>query len=248
MTDITIITPVWNNAETIEHNIRSIADQSVSSQHILVDGASTDGTLEIIRHQQLPGSVIISEPDKGMYDAINKGLKQAKGDIVGILNADDYYPTDNVLELVQETFTDPDIDACYGDLIYVERHNTDKIVRNWKSGYYNRHKFYSGWMPPHPTFFIRRKLYEQFGGFRLDLGSAADYELMLRMLLKHQTKTAYIPQVLVHMRNAGVSNVSHVNRLRANRFDRQAWRVNEIRPRPWTLLAKPLRKIGQWLL
>ena len=247
MTTLTIITPVRNNADTIEHNIRSITDQSIPSQHILIDGVSTDGTLEIIQRQQSPGSVIISEPDKGMYDAINKGLKHAKGEIIGILNADDYYPTDKVLAQVQETFADPDIDACYGDLIYVERLNTDKVVRNWQSGHYNRRKFYSGWMPPHPTFFVRRKLYEKFGGFRLDLGSAADYELMLRMLLRHQAKTAYIPQVLVHMRNEGMSNSSLQNRLRANRFDRQAWRVNGIRPRPWTLVAKPLRKIGQWL-
>lgn len=247
MTAITIITPVRNNAETIQHNIRSIASQNVPSQHILVDGVSTDDTLEIIQRQQSPGSIIISEPDKGMYDAINKGLKHAKGEIVGILNADDYYPTDKVLALVQETFTDLDIDACYGDLIYVDRLNTDKVVRNWRSGHYNRRKFYTGWMPPHPAFFVRRKLYERFGEFRLDMGSAADYELMLRMLLKHQVNTAYIPQVLVHMRNEGMSNASLQNRIRANRFDRQAWRVNGIRPRPWTLLAKPLRKIGQWL-
>ena len=155
MTTITIITPVLNNADTIEHNIRSIADQSVSSQHVLIDGVSTDGTLEIIQRQQSPGSVFISEPDKGMYDAINKGLKHAKGEIVGILNADDYYPTDKVLAQVQETFADPDIDACYGDLIYVDRLNTDKVVRNWHSGHYNRRKFYSSWMPPH--FFCAQK-------------------------------------------------------------------------------------------
>ena len=128
MTDITIITPVKNNAETIEHNIRSIAGQSVSSQHILIDGASTDGTLEIIQRQQSPGCVLISEPDKGMYDAINKGLKHAQGEIVGILNADDYYPTDNVLAQVREAFSDPDVDACYGDLIYVEP--TQKVLNH----------------------------------------------------------------------------------------------------------------------
>ena len=147
MTNITIITPVWNNADTIEHNIRSIAEQSVPSQHILMDGGSTDGTLEIIQRQQSPKSVIISEPDEGMYDAINKGLKHAEGEIVGILNADDYYPSNDILAQVQEAFANPDVDACYGDLIYVERHNTDKVVRNWESGDYNRQKFYSGWMP-----------------------------------------------------------------------------------------------------
>ena len=247
MTDVTIITPVWNNAETIAHNIQSIADQSIPSQHILIDGVSTDGTLEIIEKQQLPGSIVISEHDNGMYDAINKGLKHAKGEIIGILNADDYYPNNKVLVQVLEAFSDSSIDACYGDLFYVDRLDTEKVVRNWKSGVYNPQKFYSGWMPPHPAFFVRRTLYEKYGGFRLDLGSAADYELMLRMLLKHRARATYIPRVLVHMRNEGMSNASLKNRLRANRFDRQAWRVNDMHPRPWTLLAKPLRKIGQWI-
>jgi len=247
MPTITIITPVRNSADTIEHNIRSIANQTIPSQHILIDAVSTDSTLDIIQRQQSPNTVIISESDRGMYDAINKGLQHAQGEIVGILNADDYYPNNTVLAQVTKTFTNPDIDACYGDLIYVDPIDTDKVVRNWQSGDYNQRKFYSGWMPPHPAFFVRRKLYEKFGGFRLDLGSAADYELMLRMLLKHQAKAAYIPKVLVHMRNAGMSNASLQNRLRANRFDRQAWRVNGIRPRPWTLVAKPLRKIGQWV-
>jgi len=244
---ITIITPVLNNADTIGHNIRSITEQTVASQHILVDGASTDGTLEIIQRQPPSNRIVISEPDKGMYDAINKGLKHAEGAIIGILNADDYYPSDDVLTRVQAVFSQSEIDACYGDLIYVDRQNTQKVVRNWHAGQYDVHKFYSGWMPPHPTFFVRKNRYAQYGNYRLDLGSAADYELMLRMLLKHQACAAYIPQVLVHMRNAGMSNASLANRLRANRFDRQAWRVNGLRPRPWTLVAKPLRKIWQWV-
>ena len=243
---ITIITPVWNNVATVGHCLRSLAEQSVPCQHILVDGVSTDGTLEVIRQHQTPQTVVISEPDKGMYDAINKGLKQATGDIVGVLNADDYYPTNDVLQCVKEAFDDPAIDVTYGDLLYVDREDTDKVIRTWKSGAIQRDKFYAGWMPPHPTFFIRRSLYEQFGDYRLDLGSAADYELMLRMLLKHKANAAYIPRVLVHMRNEGMSNASLKNRIKANRFDRQAWRVNEIKPRPWTLVAKPLGKLGQW--
>lgn len=243
---ITLITPVWNNAATIDHCLRSIAAQTVPCQHILVDGASTDGTLEVIQQHQKPNTLVISEPDQGMYDAINKGLKHATGEIVGVLNADDYYPTTDVLQLVSEAFADPAVEAGYGDLLYVDRENTDKVIRTWKSGEYNRDRFYSGWMPPHPTFFIRRSLYEQHGGYRLDLGSAADYELMLRMLLIHGAKAKYIPQVLVHMRNEGMSNASLKNRIKANRFDRKAWRVNDLKPRPWTLVAKPLGKLGQW--
>lgn len=243
---ITLITPVWNNAATIGHCMRAIAEQTISCQHILVDGVSTDGTLEVIEAQRGPNTLVISEPDQGMYDAINKGLKHATGEIVGVLNADDYYPTSDVLQLVEDAFSDKSVDATYGDLLYVDREDTSKVIRTWKSGNYKREKFYAGWMPPHPTFFIRRSLYEQYGGYRLDLGSAADYELMLRMLVKHGAHAAYIPQVLVHMRNEGMSNASLKNRIRANRFDRQAWRVNEITPRPWTLVAKPLGKLGQW--
>ena len=244
---ITLITPVWNNAATISHCLRSIAEQTVQCQHILVDGVSTDGTLEVIRRHKRPDTLVISEPDEGVYDAINKGLKHATGDIVGVLNADDYYPTADVLQFVNDAFADPAIEVSYGDLLYVDREDTEKVIRTWKSGAYQRERFYAGWMPPHPTFFIRRSLYEQHGGYRLDLGSAADYELMLRILLKHDANAAYIPRVLVHMRNEGMSNASLKNRIKANRFDRQAWRVNELTPRPWTLLAKPLGKIGQWV-
>ena len=244
---ITLITPVWNNAATVGHCLRSIAGQTMPCQHILVDGVSTDGTLEVIRQHQGPDTLVISEPDRGMYDAINKGLKHATGDIVGVLNADDYYPTADVLQQVATAFADPEVEVTYGDLLYVDREDTDKVIRTWKSGPYQRSKFYAGWMPPHPTFFIRRSLYEQHGGYRLDLGSAADYELMLRMLLKHQANAVHIPQVLVHMRNEGMSNASLKNRIKANRFDRQAWRVNGLTPRPWTLIAKPLGKLGQWV-
>jgi glycosyltransferase involved in cell wall biosynthesis len=244
---ITLITPVWNNADTIGHCLRSIKNQTTACQHILVDGGSTDGTLEIIEQHKAPDAILISEPDQGMYDAINKGLKRATGDIVGVLNADDFYAADDILEKVAAAFSDPTVDASYGDLLYVDREDTGKVIRTWRSGAYRREKFYAGWMPPHPTFYLRRRLYQKHGGYRLDLGSAADYELMLRMLLKYKANAAYIPQVLVHMRNQGMSNASLSNRLKANRNDRRAWRVNGIRPRPWTLVAKPLGKIRQWL-
>ncbi|MEH6518309.1 MAG: glycosyltransferase family 2 protein [Halioglobus sp.] len=246
MTTITLITPVWNNANTIGHCLRSIKDQTTACRHILVDGGSTDGTLEIIQ-QQAPDTTLISEPDQGMYDAINKGLELANGEIVGILNADDFYPSTDVLEKIDSAFADPKVDASYGDLLYVDREDTKKVIRSWRSGDYKPESFYAGWMPPHPTFYLRRRLYQQHGGYRLDLGTAADYELILRMLLKHHATAIYIPQVLVHMRNKGMSNASLSNRLKANRNDRQAWRVNGIRPRPWTLVAKPLGKIRQWL-
>ncbi len=243
---ITLITPVWNNASTIRHCIHSINSQTQSCQHILVDGGSTDGTLEIIENEKMADAILISEPDQGMYDAINKGIALATGEVIGVLNSDDFYADEFVLEKVAKAFEDQAIDASYGDLLYVDRDDTSKVIRNWRSGDYKRERFYNGWMPPHPTFFLRKKLYEKFGGYRLDLGSAADYELMLRMLLKHEANAAYIPEVLVHMRNEGMSNASFKGRIKANRNDRNAWRVNDIQPRPWTLVAKPLSKLGQW--
>ncbi|KAA1188934.1 glycosyltransferase [Pseudohalioglobus sediminis] len=243
---ITVITPVWNNADTIADCIQSINRQTLKCQHIIVDGGSTDGTLDVIEQHRAEDAILISESDQGMYDAINKGLKLATGEIVGVLNSDDFYATDTALTKVAQAFQNATVDACYGDLHYVDKVDTGKVVRNWKSGDYKRENFFMGWMPPHPTFFLRRRLYEKYGEYRLDMGTAADYELMLRMLFKHKVNAAYIPQVMVHMRNDGMSNASLKNRIRANRNDRLAWRVNEITPRPWTLIAKPLGKLGQW--
>jgi glycosyltransferase involved in cell wall biosynthesis len=243
---ITVITPVRNNADVIGDCLRSIKGQTTACQHIIVDGGSSDGTLEIIRQHRAAGAVLISEPDQGMYDAINKGLALATSEVVGILNADDFFPTSDALDKIALAFTDPAVEASYGDLLYVDRADTTRVTRTWRSGDYRRDRLYAGWMPPHPTFYLRRRLYQEHGGYRLDLGTAADYELMLRMLLKHQVAAAYIPRVLVHMRTQGMSNASISNRLKANRHDRAAWRVNGLRPRPWTLIAKPLRKVGQW--
>jgi glycosyltransferase involved in cell wall biosynthesis len=250
---ISIITATLNAAETLSDNLTCIQLQIESQadegqiEHILIDGGSTDTTLQIAKKQGGHISTILSEPDQGMYDAMNKGIRLAKGDIIGILNADDVYVASDVLEKVAKVFKDPEIDACYGDLCYVKDSPDKEIVRYWKSGSFHPNKFYWGWMPPHPTFFVRRKVYEQFGLFNLDLGTAADYEIMLRFLLKHNLKAAYIPQVLVHMRTGGASNVTVKSRLKANKNDRQAWRVNGLKPYPWTLMAKPVRKIGQWI-
>ncbi len=191
-------------------------------------------------------SQIVSEADLGIYDAMNKGIGMSQGDIVGILNADDFYTSSDILAKVAAVFQDSAIDACYGDLVYVDNTDIGKVVRSWRAGNFSLRKFYWGWMPPHPTFFVRRSVYERFGVFNLDLGSAADYELMLRFLVKKAVKPAYIPEILVKMRVGGISNASWGNRLAANRMDRKAWVVNGLKPYPWTLWLKPLRKIGQW--
>ncbi|MCA1962258.1 MAG: glycosyltransferase [Desulfomonile sp.] len=243
---ISVITVALNAAATIRDCLESVNRQTHSPEHIIVDGGSVDGTVQAARAYAAQGAVILSEPDRGIYDAMNKGLALAKGDAVGTLNADDLYPHRDVLAKVASVFEDPDVDSCYGDLVYVDRANLSRVIRHWKASPFDRRLFYRGWMPPHPTFFVRRAVCEQYGGYRLTLGSAADYELMLRYLLKNAVRAQYIPEVLVIMRTGGVSKMNLRNRLRANRKDRMAWTVNGLRPRPWTLIAKPLTKAGQF--
>lgn len=246
MTSVTIITAVRNGAETIRECLASVRAQSVRCEHLIVDGASTDETATIAR-QELGAAAVVSEPDGGIYDAMNKGIARASGEIVGLLNADDLYATTGVIEKVVLAMDEAKADACYGDLDYVDRKDTGRVVRRWKSGSHSSRSFYWGWMPPHPTFFVRRTLYQKLGGFDTRLGSAADYELMLRFLLRHNVSCTYVPEVLVKMRTGGVSNASLFNRLKANRQDREAWRLNGLTPFPFTIALKPVRKLVQFI-
>lgn len=244
---ISIITATFNSSCTISDCISSIAAQSYPHiEHIIVDGGSTDGTVEIIKQYGNRIAKWISERDNGIYDAMNKGIAMATGDIIGILNSDDFYAHPDALAKVAAVFYDRSIDACYGDLVYINSIDSKKVVRHWRSEIYTTRSFYWGWMPPHPTFFVRKSVYEKYGVFNLELGSAADYELMLRFLLKYKVIASYITEVLVKMRTGGVSNTSMKNRLRANQLDRKAWDVNGLKPYPWTLICKPVRKIRQW--
>jgi glycosyltransferase len=177
---------------------------------------------------------------------MNKGILATTGKVVGILNADDFYAHGTVLAKVGEVFSDEAVESCYGDLVYVAADDTGRVVRSWRAGPYDVSRFYRGWMPPHPTFFLRRAVYEKYGLFNLSLGSAADYELMLRFLLKHRITTRYMSETLVKMRVGGTSNASLAKRLRANKMDRLAWRVNDLRPRSWTTLLKPISKLPQY--
>ena len=249
MIKISVITVSYNSRPTIEACLHSVMSQTHQAvEYIVIDGCSTDGTPDIIMQYGDRISHLLVEPDSGAYDAMNKGLRLATGDVVGILNGDDLYADVHVLARVAKTFNDPEIDTCYGDLVYVDQADTEQVVRYWKAGDYSRARFFSGWMPPHPTFFVRRQLYERYGTFNLGLGTAADYELMLRFLFKYGVSAAYIPEVLVKMRLGGKSNASLKNRIAANRMDRRAWQVNALKPRPWTLWMKPIRKIPQWLV
>ena len=237
-----------NAAATINDCLDSVKAQGEGVEHIVIDGGSTDGTVDIINSPRSKVAQFVSGPGIGIFDAMNKGILRATGDIIGILNADDVYAGRDIIKQVEKAFEDPCYDACYGDLLYVHRTDTNKVFRYWRPGKYSAHSFYLGWMPPHPAFFVRRDVYEKYGLFNPEIGTAADYELMLRLLLKHGVAAVYIPRVLVRMRTGGASNASILSRMLANRMDRKAWEVNGLKPYPFTLAAKPLRKIGQFFV
>lgn len=245
---ISIITVVFNGIGTLKTCLESVLGQSYPDvEYLVIDGGSTDGTVELVRSYGSRIAVFRSEPDNGIYDAMNKGLALATGDVVGILNADDVYAHSDVLRRVAEALEDSSVDATYGDLLYVAAQDLNAVQRYWKSGAYRPGAFRWGWMPPHPTFFVRRVCYQRWGGFDTRLRSAADYELMLRLIHRHGIRLRYIPEVLVRMRAGGVSNASWKNRLRANREDRLAWQFNDLRPYFFTLVLKPVRKVVQFL-
>lgn len=249
MTKISIITVTYNSASTLEQTIQSVLSQTYSNvEYIIIDGKSTDSTFAIIEKYRDKISTFISEKDEGLYHAINKGMELATGDIIGILHADDFYIDANVLTNIAETFKHHKADAVYADLYYVDKNNTDKIARTWKSGIYKSSSFLWGWMPPHPTFFVKKECYVKYGFFNTDLHSAADYEIMLRLLYKYKIKVSYLPKFIVKMRTGGQSNASIKNRVKANNEDRIAWKLNNIKPYFFTLTLKPLRKIVQFFL
>ena len=277
---VSLITVSYNSAKTIADTLKSVQSQTYKNiEYIVVDGKSSDGTVEIVRQfldsskdvtqdamqdsekDALQGdkqgsakgasqgvvTKFLCERDKGIYDAMNKGLALATGDIIGVLNSDDFYCAEDVVEQVVLAFQENETDCLYGDLNYVDPIDTNKIVRKWRSGAYYRKNFLKGWMPPHPTFFVKKSCYENFGTFDTQFKSAADYELMLRFLFKESCSAQYLPKVMIHMRAGGVSNVSLKNRLRANREDRKAWKINGLKPKWFTLLRKPLSKLIQYL-
>jgi glycosyltransferase involved in cell wall biosynthesis len=245
---VSIITSCFNSEKTIEDTIQSVLSQTYSNiEYIIIDGKSTDKTLEIINSHRDKITKVVSEEDNGIYDALNKGINLATGDIIGFLHSDDIFAHSNVIENVVKLFKETNTDAVYADLFYVNRKNTNKIIRNWKSGNYKSGMFLNGWMPPHPTVYIKKEVYENLGFFNLDFKTAADYELMLRFFHKHKINLTYLKEVTVKMRVGGESNVTLKNRINANKEDRKAWKINNLKPRFYTLWLKPLRKIFQYL-
>ncbi|HTD39323.1 MAG TPA: glycosyltransferase family 2 protein [Mucilaginibacter sp.] len=235
----------FNAQNTIERCITSVLQQRFKNiQYIIIDGGSTDNTIRIINKYKENIDFFISEPDSGVYDAMNKGIALATGDIIGTINADDFFADDNVLYSIAKVFTEQNTDILYGDLDYIDPN--DKVIRKWRSGKYRKGMFNWGWMPPHPTFYCKKRLFDNLGIYKLDYGSAGDYELMLRFIHLNSTSIYYLNKVLVKMVVGGISNKSLCNRVKAMRFDLKAMRNNNIFLPIVTLLFKPLRKIVQF--
>jgi glycosyltransferase involved in cell wall biosynthesis len=243
---VTIITATYNSALTLETCIKSVLEQTYTEiEYIIIDNCSNDGTLDIAKSYSENVSRLVSEPDKGIFDALNKGIKLASGDIIGFLHADDFYASPTVIAQVVAQFQSSGADAVYGDLQYVGKNNPSKIIRNWVAGEYSTKKILNGWMPPHPTLFIKRECYKKYGYFNLNYKIAADYELILRFFAKNNISLSYLPKVLVKMRTGGTSNKGIRNIIKKSSEDLKALKEHQIGSF-YTLVKKNLSKIRQF--
>lgn len=245
---ITVITVCYNSAATIADALRSVASQTWPHvEHIVIDGASTDGTQAVIEAHHSRLARVVSEPDAGIYDAMNKGLRLASGDLVGFLNADDVLASVNTLALIARAAQEvPDADAVYGDLQYVSKDRPNRVFRHWRSEPFQHRHLRWGWMPPHPTLYVRREVMTLLGGFDTNYRIAADYEFILRLFKRPGRGYVYLPQVLVRMRTGGASNRSLRALLRKSCEDYRAMRRQNMGGL-LTLLCKNFRKVGQLL-
>jgi len=245
---ISIITASYNSAKTIADTVRSVANQSHKDiEHLIVDGLSVDETIETLEANSHPNLIVISERDKGIYDAMNKGFKIASGEVIGFLNSDDYYADGSVLEKISSAFDDPSVEACYADLVYISSDNR-RVVRLWKSKNYSSGDFSKGWCPAHPTFYVRRSALERLGLFDTSFSLAADVEFMMRYLEAGKIKSIYIPDVLVNMRLGGATNQSWRNIIRQNKEIFVALKKNKISFNPLIfILRKIFSRFSQYL-
>ena len=241
---ISIITVVRNNVKTIKDAIESILNQTYKNiEYIIVDGSSTDGTVELIKEYGNKINKFISEPDNGIYDAMNKGIRLATGDIVGILNSDDFYINNQVIEEVVKEFEEKEVDSVYADLVFVKPENTKKVVRYYDSSHFSIEKFAYGWMPAHPTFFVKREMYEKYGVFKTDYKIAADYELLVRFLAKKKVSYSYMQEPIVKMRIGGASTSGIKSNYILNKEIIRACKENDIDTNWFKILSKYPKKI-----
>jgi glycosyltransferase len=244
---ISVVTAVYNNRDTIAQALDSaLAQTHPDVELIVIDGGSTDGTHEVLQAYAERLAVLVSEPDSGIYDALNKGIARASGEVVGFLHSDDLFADATVLSRIASAFADPAVGAAYGDLLYVRKDDPGRVVRTWRSDAFSAARLAHGWMPPHPTFYVRRAVYETLGGYDTTYRIAADYDCVLRLLGKGGVRAAYIPEVLVKMRVGGASNRSLRNIVRKSREDYRALRVNGVGGLG-ALAWKNLSKLPQFL-
>lgn len=241
---ITIITVCYNSSSHIEDAINSVSEQDYKDiEHIVIDGNSTDGTKQLIESHANKLGYWISEPDQGIYDAMNKGIKNATGDVIGILNSDDFYYDNQVISKIAEAFSEPKLDAVFGDLIFVDPNNLDKTVRTYSSKKWHPDRFAKGYMPAHPTFFVRKEFYEKHGLFEIDYKIAADYEMLIRLLYVHQLNYKYLPMKMVKMRKGGVSSNGIKSNITLNNEIIRACRKHGIKTNALKIYPKYFNKI-----
>jgi glycosyltransferase involved in cell wall biosynthesis len=244
---ISVVTVAFNSRETIADTLRSVAEQEHDDlEHIVIDGGSTDGTLDVISSCATRVARLVTEPDRGIYDAMNKGWRLATGEAVGFLNSDDVFSSRRSVQFIAAAFAETAADACYGDLLYVDRDRPSQIVRYWQSSPFTVGAFRRGWQPPHPTFYVRRSLFERYGGFDLDFRIQSDFEFCLRLLEVGRISSHYIPRILVHMRTGGVSNSGLRNVLSGNVEAYLACRKNGLRVNPAFIIRKVASRVPQF--
>lgn len=247
MLKVSVITVTLNSESYLEDSIKSVISQNYKNiEYIIIDGKSTDSTLEIVEKYKQYIDIVISEHDKGIFDAMNKGINNSTGDIIAILNSDDYYSNSNVISTVVSEFEKHNSDSIFGNISIIDP-ITNKIRRKWRNNKYKRKNFKKGWHPAHPAFFVKKEIYNKFGIFNLKYKIAADYELMLRFLYKNKISSRKIKNTnpIVIMRAGGNSNSSIKTIIKSNLEARQSWIDNGLTPPLLLISGKILYKIKQ---
>ncbi|MDO6760256.1 glycosyltransferase family 2 protein [Tamlana sp. 2_MG-2023] len=245
---VSIITATYNSADVIEHCMQSVLNQDYPNiEYIIIDGQSKDHTLNIVVEYQkkYPNIKVISEPDSGIYDALNKGIQKATGDVIGFVHSDDFLANSSVISNIVKAFKSQNCDGVYGDLEYVDQQNTNKVIRYWKSCDFDQKLLKKGWMPAHPTLFLKSDIYKKHGIFDLDFKIAADYDFILRVFKNPELRFVYIPEVITKMRVGGASNRSLKNIISKSKEDYKALHKNNIGS--WNaLIIKNVSKLSQF--